>query len=76
MLLFGSKVTRVKNNDHADVLLVIQGQDIQSIYQILNEMEKDLGTGVNIRYAGSDIANSFLILRFVQMLSLIADRTR
>lgn len=50
MLLFGSKVTRVKDKNHPEVLLVVQGQSCQNLHQVLNEIEAEFSPQSTVRY--------------------------
>lgn len=50
MLLFGSKVTRAKDKNQPDVLLVVQGQSCLSLHQTLNEIESEFSPELNIRH--------------------------
>ncbi|XP_057378525.1 protein nessun dorma-like [Daphnia carinata] len=49
MLLFGSKVTRVKQNKDPEVLLVVQDQTCISLHQTLNRLESEFSPQLNIR---------------------------
>lgn len=49
MLLFGSKVTRVKENEQPEVLLVVQGQSCHELHQILNRVERQFTPQLNVK---------------------------
>ena len=49
MLLFGSKVTRAKNSEQPEVLLVVQGQTCSSLHQILNQIESEFTPDLNLK---------------------------
>ena len=49
MLLFGSKVTRVKKDDEPEVLLVVQGKSCLDLHKILNEIESEFSPDLNVR---------------------------
>ena len=49
MLLFGSKITRVKSNEHPEVLLVVQDQTCLSLHQTLNRLESEFSPQLSIR---------------------------
>lgn len=55
MLLFGSKVTRVKQNKDPEVLLVVQDQTCISLHQTLNRLESEFSPQLNIRYHVYDL---------------------
>ena len=50
MLLFGSKVTRVKRNEDPEVLLVVQDQTCLSLHQTLNQLESEFNPQLSIRF--------------------------
>jgi len=49
MLLFGKKVTRVKNDDQPEVLLVIQGETCSKFHQIISQVESEFSPDLNIK---------------------------
>jgi len=49
MLLFGKKVTRVKDNDQPEVLLVIQSESCLKLHQILNQVASEFAPDQNIK---------------------------
>lgn len=49
MLLFGSKVTRMKDKNQSEVLLVVPGQSCHSLHQILNQIESEFSPDLNVR---------------------------
>lgn len=51
MLLFGSKTTRMKSNEHPEVLLVGQDQTCHSLHQTLNHLESEFSPQLIVRWA-------------------------
>jgi len=49
MLLFGKKVTRVKENDQPEVLLVIQSETCSKLHQILCQVQSEISPDQNIK---------------------------
>lgn len=50
MLLFGSKVTRIKNGGHAHLLLVAEDRNTSGLFKIISEVEKYFGIEAAITY--------------------------
>ena len=61
MLLFGSKVTRVKENEQPEVLLVVQGQSCHDLHQILNRVEREFSPQLNLKYEVHHYVNYHLL---------------
>jgi hypothetical protein len=61
MLLFGSKVTRVKENEQPEVLLVVQGQSCHDLHQILNRVEREFSPQLNLKYEMHYYVNCYLL---------------
>ena len=49
MLLFGKKVTRIKENDQPEILLVIQSETCSKLHGIINQVQSEFAPDQNIK---------------------------
>lgn len=83
MLLFGSKVTRVKSEVNPEVLLVVQDQNCLALHQTLNQLESEFSPQLKLRsnifsYHISPVLNLyyFVFLRCYPSLQTALDDCR
>ena len=60
MLLFGKKVTRVKENDQPEVLLVIQSETCSKLHQILCQVQSEISPDQNIKSVADLLSKNYI----------------